>query len=94
MAKSRDHRPPGWIGQSRKCCTQSIHNHMVVDFHDPSSVNFGGRPAEANVQLARGLDDGSQVLANEARSRLFVVHSHHAPPSAGFIDRNGGCSRK
>jgi len=40
MAESFDHRPPGWIGQSRKCGTQSIHNHMVVHFLPMSSVNF------------------------------------------------------
>jgi hypothetical protein len=31
MGESFDHRPAGWIRQSRKCCTQIIHNHMVVD---------------------------------------------------------------
>jgi len=32
MGESFDHRPTGWIRQSRKCCTETIHNHMVVDF--------------------------------------------------------------
>ena len=32
MGESFDHRSPGWIRQSRKRCTQSIHNHMVVDY--------------------------------------------------------------
>ena len=40
MRKSFDHRPPGWIGQSRKRCTQSIHNQMVVDYFLMSSKNF------------------------------------------------------
>jgi hypothetical protein len=40
MRESLDHRSPGWIRQSRKCCTQFIHNHMVVDFLSMSSVNF------------------------------------------------------
>jgi len=40
MAESIDHRPTGGIGQSRKCCTQRIHNHMVVDFLLMSSMNF------------------------------------------------------
>jgi hypothetical protein len=31
MGESFDHRPAGWIRQSRKCCTQAIHNHMVVN---------------------------------------------------------------
>ncbi len=32
MGESFDHRPAGWIRQGRKCCTQIIHNHMVVDW--------------------------------------------------------------
>jgi hypothetical protein len=40
MGESFDHCPAGWIRQSRKCCTQSIHNHMVVDFLSVSSENF------------------------------------------------------
>jgi len=40
MGESCDHRPPGWIRQSRKCCAQFIHNHMVVDFLYLSNVNF------------------------------------------------------
>ena len=40
MGESLDHCPPGWIRQSRKRCTQFIHNHMVVDYPAMSSVNF------------------------------------------------------
>src|SRR5207302_9471024 len=40
MGKPFDHRPPRWIRQSRKCCTQTIHNHMVVDFMSMSSTIF------------------------------------------------------
>ena len=40
MRESFDHCPPGWIRQSRKRCTQFIHNHMVVDYLPMSSVNF------------------------------------------------------
>ncbi len=40
MGESFDHCPPGWIGQSRKRCTQFIHNRMVVDYLSMSSVNF------------------------------------------------------
>lgn len=32
MGESFDHPPPGRIRQSGKCCPQSIHNHMVVDY--------------------------------------------------------------
>src|SRR4029077_4294823 len=40
MGEPFDHRPAGWIRQSRKCCTQYIHNLMVVDFSAVSSTNF------------------------------------------------------
>ena len=40
MRESFDHRPTGGIRQSRKCCTQPIHNHMVVDFMAVSSMNL------------------------------------------------------
>jgi NAD(P)-dependent dehydrogenase (short-subunit alcohol dehydrogenase family) len=36
-----DHRPAGWIRQSRKCCIKLIHNHMVVDYLAMSSADFG-----------------------------------------------------
>jgi len=40
MGESFDHRPPGWIRQSGKRCTQLIHNHMVVDYRVMSSAEF------------------------------------------------------
>jgi hypothetical protein len=40
MGEPLDHGPAGWIRQSRKCCVQAIHNHMVVDYLSVSSVNF------------------------------------------------------
>jgi hypothetical protein len=40
MRESFDQPPPGWIGQSSKCCTQLIHNPMVVDYPSMSRVNF------------------------------------------------------
>ena len=36
-----DHRPPRWIRQSRKCCVQMIHNHMVVYCAPMSTLSFG-----------------------------------------------------
>ena len=42
MGESFDHRPAGWIGESREWCIQSIHNHMVVDYLSMSSVEFWG----------------------------------------------------
>ena len=41
MGEPFDHGPPGWIGQSRKRCTQFIHNCMVVDYLAMSSGKFG-----------------------------------------------------
>jgi hypothetical protein len=41
MGESFDHRPAGWIRQSRKCCIQLIHNHMVVNYPSLSSGDFG-----------------------------------------------------
>jgi hypothetical protein len=40
MGEPFDHCPPGRIRQSRKRCTQFIHNRMVVDNLAISSVNF------------------------------------------------------
>jgi len=40
MGEPFDHCPAGWIRQSRECCTQIIHNQMVVDFSAVSSVKF------------------------------------------------------
>jgi hypothetical protein len=41
MGESFDHRPAGWIRQSRKRCIQFIHNRMVVNYPQMSSVDFG-----------------------------------------------------
>jgi len=41
MGESFDHRPAGWIRQSRKRCIQFIHNRMVVDCPQMSTVDFG-----------------------------------------------------
>jgi hypothetical protein len=40
MGESFDHRPAGWIRESCKRCIQSIHNRMVVDYSQMSSVDF------------------------------------------------------
>src|SRR2546423_14905733 len=41
MGESFDHRPAGWIRQSRKRGVQFIHNRMVVDYPEMSSADFG-----------------------------------------------------
>ena len=40
MGESFDHRPAGWIRQSRKRGIQFIHNRMVVNYPSMSSVDF------------------------------------------------------
>jgi len=40
MGESFDHRPAGWIRQSRKRRIQFIHNRMVVNYPSMSSVDF------------------------------------------------------
>ena len=40
MCEAFDHGPPRRIGERRKGCTQSIHNHMVVDNGSVSSGNL------------------------------------------------------
>jgi len=40
MGEPFDHRPAGWIRQSRKCCIQFIHNRMVVDYPRMSKCRF------------------------------------------------------
>jgi len=40
MGESFDHGPAGWVRQSRKCCIELIHNHMVVDYPSMSSLDF------------------------------------------------------
>ena len=52
MGEPFDHGPPGWIRQSRKCCTQSIHNHMVVDCLVNVKLDFGGWAAMAGATAA------------------------------------------
>ena len=48
MGEPLDHCPAGGVRQSRKRCTQSIHNRMVVDYPQMSSVDFGlSEPASA-----------------------------------------------
>jgi len=41
MGESFDHRPAGWIRQSREGCVQFIHNHMVVKYPSMSRVDLG-----------------------------------------------------
>ena len=49
MGEPLDHRPAGWIRQSRKCCAQAIHNHMVVDFRFMSSATFAIHWQNTNI---------------------------------------------
>ena len=51
MRESLDHRSPGWIRQSRKCCIQPIHNRMVVDCRSMSSANFANLDYSSLISL-------------------------------------------
>ena len=42
MGEPFDHRPPGWIRQSRKCCVQPIHNQKVVNCLSKCQVRIFG----------------------------------------------------
>ena len=91
MGESFDHPPPGWIRQSSKCCTQLIHNYMVVDCLSMSSVNFaipdfcslisdlsGGRArrVEALASEAGGMQIASGTCSGRiTRDWSFTVRS-------------------
>ena len=83
MGESFDHCPPGWIRQSRKRCTQFIHNHMVVDYLSMSSVNFAipdfcslipNVPALAD-NFPSTLHCGYTIKRHRAASRSFKMIS-------------------
>ena len=69
MGESFDHRPAGWIRQSSKCCTQFIHNHMVVDYPPMSSMNFA-IPDFCSLMLFH------QLLEASERHNLGERHMH------------------
>ena len=77
MGESFDHCPPGWIRQSRKRCTQFIHNHMVVDYLSMSSVNFAIPdfcsliPQRASV----GRQFSGRATLEEARCRELLLQN-------------------
>ena len=78
MRESFDHRPPGGIRQSRKCCTQFIHNHMVVNFSAMSSMNFPIPDCCSVISdrdewyIAESLDDGRSGLWLRRRVHAWV----------------------
>ena len=55
MGESFDHCPAGWIRQSRKCCTKTIHNQMVVDSRLKSTANFAIRGFCPNVLVLKAV---------------------------------------
>ena len=63
MGESFNHGPPGWIRQSRKRYTQSIHNHMVVDYRAMSSVRFAIHDffAESEERATNSVGDVSEI---------------------------------
>ncbi len=89
MGESFDHRPTGGIRQSRKCCTQSIHNHMVVDYRPLSSPNFQSlfpipcslirsRPSQSQRhQTGRLLQHFSDKLGKRTRTKAAKASKEH-----------------
>jgi hypothetical protein len=77
MGESFDHRPAGWIRQSRKCCVQLIHNHMVVNYPSMSSVDFGvpdfcfliSEPCETCVNLCFPMRRVAQQISSGKPAR-------------------------
>src|ERR1044071_2929628 len=50
-----DHRLPRWIRQSRKCCAQPIHYHMVVDRLGTTFAALSDPTRQAMIErLSRG----------------------------------------
>src|SRR5208282_1813186 len=73
MRESFDHRPTGGIRQSRKCCTQLIHNHMVVDVMSMSSTNFAIPDCCSGVAGDRPLN-----RASDRPNHLALPHCQEA----------------
>ena len=69
MAESFNHCPAGGIRQSRKCCTQSIHNHMVVDSLSMSSVNFAIHSAQPSEVIQRNAKRAAMIGCPQSRDR-------------------------
>jgi hypothetical protein len=85
MGESFDHRPAGWIRQSRKCCIQLIHNHMVVNYPSMSSVDFGVPDFCVIVRKDRYRQVGfSPAIGRSLLPRLSVLISM---PSEILFDR-------
>ena len=78
MGESFDHRPSGWIGESRVRCIQFIHNRMVVNYLQVSSVDFmPSRASRAHVFPAEQCLDGRRLddMANHRpKERLGRGH--------------------
>src|SRR5579863_7519162 len=87
MGESFDHRPAGWIRQSRKCCTQLIHNRMVVDYSSLSSVDF----AVPDFCFLISEPILPLVIPNEVRDLLFSALQRLGAPSSVF---EGGWRRR
>jgi hypothetical protein len=79
MGEPFDHCPPGWIRQSRKRCTQSIHNHMVVDALAMSSVNFAIPDFCSRIPNVPSVGRQEQLL-----DRVSVV-TQIVPPTAKCV---------
>src|ERR1700733_7534627 len=80
MGESFDHRPAGWIRQSRKFFIQLIHNHMVVNYPSMSSVNFGV-PDFSFLTRRRGVDRRKDL---KQRSRCWATKGRNLVVKPGI----------
>jgi hypothetical protein len=77
MGESFDHCPAGWIRQSRECCTQIIHNHMVVH----CLVNVKCALIQGADHMYSGQEDRvAQVIASLADTLLSANSERSGTP--------------
>jgi hypothetical protein len=99
MAESFDHRPAGGIRQSGKCCTQPIHNHMVVDRLSVSSMNFAIYSAQSSEVIQKNgfvpAESGSCLCDRVGGHRLanFVVCRAWSGDGEPLVTFAGFCRR-
>jgi hypothetical protein len=81
MRELLDHGSPGWIRQSRKGCTQFIHNHMVVDFLSVSKCESCDSPVATYPVAHPPVAHICLPLANVGLGWPYRIQSHsHREP--------------
>ena len=84
IGEAFDHRSPGGIGQSRKCCTQSIHNHMVVDFPNVSRINFA--TPDLCFLSPPSYSPSAEAKTAENKTKTAPHSQHRAPRKTLLLD--------